>query len=105
MVYTVVYIDPILSNEKDTISYDSDTECMVSDVLFDYHVEHRSEVFTSLQLDMNPTLSSLDEHVQAHFLNAEGLSDYKCRNGRCNLKGTCNKQLVFFRWPRVLMVY
>ena len=69
------------------------------------HFVHRSELFTSLQLDMNQTLNSPDEHVQSHFQNEEGLSDYKCRNVRCNFIGTCNKQLELLQWPRVLLVH
>ena len=69
------------------------------------HAVHCPEPFTSLQLDMNSTLSSLDEHIQIHFQNEECLSYYNCRNGRCNCIGTCNMQLEFLQWPRVLLVH
>ena len=35
MIYNVFYINPIFSCDDDTISYDNDTECMVSDVLLE----------------------------------------------------------------------
>ena len=69
------------------------------------HVVHRSEPFTSLQLDMNQTLSSIPKHVQSHFQNEESLGDYKCRDGGCNFIGKCNKQLEILQWPRVLLVH
>ena len=36
LIYDVLFIDPIVRCDKDTMSYDHDTECMVSDVLLQY---------------------------------------------------------------------
>ena len=69
------------------------------------HVVYRSEPFTSLQLDMGPTLHSLDALVTVYFRMEPCLSECKCTNGRCKFTGTCHKQPEILQWPRVLLVH
>ena len=74
MIYNVLYIDPIRSCDDDTLSYDNDTECMVSDVLLEYQ-ECQMECthdYSSDNDSFEDTIPVDDKHLSSSKYGARG---------------------------------